>query len=32
MLLDKLNLDINLEDYESGLLDKNKDEFFNFKN
>ena len=27
MLLDKLNLDVNLEDYESGLLDKNKEEF-----
>lgn len=27
MLLDKLNLDINLEDYENSLLEKNKDEF-----
>ena len=31
MLLDKLNLDINLEDYESGLLDKNKDEFLTLR-
>ena len=27
MLLDKLNLDINLDDYENGLLEKNKEEF-----
>ena len=27
MLLDKLNLYINLDDYETGLLEKNKEEF-----
>lgn len=31
MVLDKLNLDVNLEDYESGLLDKNKDEFLTLR-
>lgn len=31
MLLDKLNLDVNLKDYESGLLDKNLDEFLTLR-
>lgn len=31
MLLDKLNLDVNLKDYESGLLDGNLDEFLKLR-
>lgn len=31
MLLDKLNLDVSLDDYESGLLDSNLDEFLTLR-
>ena len=31
MLLDKLNLDVNLKDYESGLLESNLDEFLTLR-
>lgn len=31
MLLDKLNLDVSLKDYESGLLEKNLDEFLTLR-
>ena len=31
MLLDKLNLDINIKDYESGLLEENLDEFLTLR-